>query len=277
MKYELDLKDTKKVEGKTLYRIVALKNFSDIKKSDKGGYIEKESNLSQNGNCWVYDNAYIFGNAEVYGNTKIYDKVIIKGNAKVFENTVIYDNAIICENATVCGNIWLYDNVIIKGNAIIKGNVIIRGQAIVRDNAIIYGKIAIKGDAVISEHQRVTSGTVTTDLSKNLTESIRCQTGLLPINNKVIAYKQVRKDLTSFYDNSFQYKIGEFVEVEDYDTSNKSCTTGLHFSNSNYWNSFENIQDSTFIAAEISLDDIITVQEGKIRCKRAFILGQYNI
>lgn len=271
MKYELDLKDTIKVEGKTLYRIVALKNFSDIKKGDKGGYIEKESNLSQNGNCWVYDNAYIFGNAEVYGNTKIYDKVIIKGNAKVFENTVIYDNAIICENATVCGSIWLYDN------AIIKGNVIIRGQAIVRDNAIIYGKIAIKGDAVISEHQRVTSGTVTTDLSKNLTESIRCQTGLLPINNKVIAYKQVRKDLTSFYDNSFQYKIGEFVEVEDYDTSNKSCTTGLHFSNANYWNSFENIQDSTFIAAEISLEDIITVQEGKIRCKRAFILGQYNI
>ena len=37
MKYELDLKDTKKVEDKTLYRIVALKNFSDIKKAIKVG------------------------------------------------------------------------------------------------------------------------------------------------------------------------------------------------------------------------------------------------
>ena len=32
MKYELDLKDTKKVEGKTLYRIVALKKNFRYKK-----------------------------------------------------------------------------------------------------------------------------------------------------------------------------------------------------------------------------------------------------
>lgn len=30
----------------TLYRIEALRDFSDIKVGDKGGYIEKEGNLS---------------------------------------------------------------------------------------------------------------------------------------------------------------------------------------------------------------------------------------
>ena len=33
--------------GKTLYRIEALKDFGNVKKGDKGGYIESEVNLSQ--------------------------------------------------------------------------------------------------------------------------------------------------------------------------------------------------------------------------------------
>lgn len=44
----------------------------------------------------------------------------------------------------------------------------------------------------------------------------------------------------------------------------------------NYWNSEENITDTTFLMAEIDLEDIITVQDGKIRCKRAKILGRYD-
>ena len=34
-----------------LHRIKALKDFGDVKKGDLGGWIEKESNLSQDGNC----------------------------------------------------------------------------------------------------------------------------------------------------------------------------------------------------------------------------------
>lgn len=43
----------------TLYRIEALRNFSGIKVGDKGGYIEREGNLLQCGNAWVYGNAVI--------------------------------------------------------------------------------------------------------------------------------------------------------------------------------------------------------------------------
>ena len=81
-------------------------------------------------------------------------------------------------------------------------------------------------------------------------ESIRLQTGLLPINGEVIAYKQVRKDLSSFYDNSFIYKVGEWAEVTDYNTSSASCASGLHFSNPNYWNMYANIESSTILIAK---------------------------
>ena len=53
--------------GKTLYRIEALKDFANVKKGDKGGYVEKEDNLSQEGDCWISDNAKVFDSALVSG------------------------------------------------------------------------------------------------------------------------------------------------------------------------------------------------------------------
>lgn len=35
--------------GKKLYRIEALKDFGDIRKGEKGGFVESEDNLSQEG------------------------------------------------------------------------------------------------------------------------------------------------------------------------------------------------------------------------------------
>lgn len=52
MKYKLT-EETKQIDGLTLYRIEALKDFGDIKRGDKGGWIEKEDNLSQDDNAWV--------------------------------------------------------------------------------------------------------------------------------------------------------------------------------------------------------------------------------
>lgn len=51
--------ETINFNGVTLYRIEALRDFSDIKVGDKGGYIEREENLSQCGNAQVYGDAVI--------------------------------------------------------------------------------------------------------------------------------------------------------------------------------------------------------------------------
>lgn len=45
-KYRLLKDDTIIVGGKTLYRIEALRDFADVKKGDKGGYVEEEEMLS---------------------------------------------------------------------------------------------------------------------------------------------------------------------------------------------------------------------------------------
>ena len=79
-KYQLRKDLIKVVNGKTLYRIEALKTFYDVHKGELGGYIEHEGNLSQNGYCWVYDRACVL------------DKAIIKGNIMVSANSVVRGN-----------------------------------------------------------------------------------------------------------------------------------------------------------------------------------------
>ena len=79
-KYELT-NETIEFNGVTLHRIKALKAFSDVKAGDLGGWIEKEDNLSQIGNAWVYDNARVYGLAKVYGNAVIRGYAIICGKA----------------------------------------------------------------------------------------------------------------------------------------------------------------------------------------------------
>ena len=46
--------------GRMLHRIRALTNFGTVKAGDLGGWIEKEENLSQDGNCWVYGDAIVY-------------------------------------------------------------------------------------------------------------------------------------------------------------------------------------------------------------------------
>ena len=76
-KYKLLENDTITVNGRTLYRIEALRDFADVEKGDKGGYVESEDNLSHVGNCWVSGDAWVYGSAEVCGNAVVY------GNARI--------------------------------------------------------------------------------------------------------------------------------------------------------------------------------------------------
>ena len=90
MKYKITQKQ-KTVNGVTLYQIQALKDFGNVGKGELGGWIEKEQNLSQSGDAWVYGDAKVCGNAKVYGDAWVY------GNAKVC------GNAVVCGNAEICG------------------------------------------------------------------------------------------------------------------------------------------------------------------------------
>ena len=139
-KYKLT-EETINVNGKTLYRIKSLKDFGNVKKGDKGGFVEKEENLSQSGDCWVYDNAKvynnakvfdyadIYGNAEIFGNAIVSGNAMVYGNAKVYHYAMVYDNAEVCDNAIISGNAEVYHDAAVYGNARVFGNAEISGKA----------------------------------------------------------------------------------------------------------------------------------------------------
>ena len=108
-KYKLT-DETIEVEGKTLYRIEALKDFCEIKNGDKGGFIESEDNLSHEGNAWVYDDACVYDNACVYGNACVYDNARVCGNSRVCGTARVTDDACACGTARVYDNDWVYDH-----------------------------------------------------------------------------------------------------------------------------------------------------------------------
>ena len=89
-----------------LYRIKALRDFNDIKKGDKGGFIQSYANLSQEGNSWIYNPSFVFL------------------DARVIENAIIKWG-------------WIRDNVIVKGNSIIKDDCYLMGDSIIDENGIV--------------------------------------------------------------------------------------------------------------------------------------------
>ena len=70
-----------KLNNITLYRIELTKKCKWGNIGDKGGFVEKKSNL--NGDAWVSGDAWVYGNAEVSGNAKVSGDAWVYGNAKV--------------------------------------------------------------------------------------------------------------------------------------------------------------------------------------------------
>lgn len=66
------------------YQIEALRDFSDVKKGDRGGFISNCSRLSHSDDSWIYDNALVFGNSSVGFDSKI------KGTACVMGSDIRY-------------------------------------------------------------------------------------------------------------------------------------------------------------------------------------------
>lgn len=87
-KYELTAEFIEKW-GKKLFRIKALIGFGSVEAGELGGYVEKEDNLAQNGNAWVFDDAEVYGNARVFGNA---DYLLIGRIGSRFSFTTFFKN-----------------------------------------------------------------------------------------------------------------------------------------------------------------------------------------
>lgn len=180
MIFKYYMTDTSKLlaDGTKVFRIVAARDFGNVKKGTLGGWIERGENLSQLGDCWVADEAVVTGESVVSENAIVRGYVKVRGYSHVFGQAIVEDNADLSgavyvydsarvdldsrliEGACVCGNaivscvnrqtasgMGLAAN--LSGNAIVRGNAFVGGKASVRDYAIV------DGSATISESARI--------------------------------------------------------------------------------------------------------------------------
>ena len=73
--------------------------------------------MSQEGDCWIGENAKAFDLASVTGSA------FVSGDARVYEGAKITDYARVCEKAKICGGARIGENLVIRGSAYVSAYV----------------------------------------------------------------------------------------------------------------------------------------------------------
>ena len=66
-----------------------------VRQGDLGGFVQSENNLSQEGGCWLFQNAIAAEGAVVAENAQIRNLAVLRGNTMVVGNAVIRDCSIV--------------------------------------------------------------------------------------------------------------------------------------------------------------------------------------
>lgn len=144
------------------------------------------------------------------------------------------------------------------------------GDALVYDNARVFG------NARVYEAWRIKTGRFSALLT--IQDQLRGQCGLASIGGLVRCYKHVRRRTCagwpSIHDPSFLYKVGEVIAASA-EESIDSCASGLHFSSPDYWTD-QAPNDAVVLVCDVSVSDIITIQEGKIRARKCMVIGEID-
>ena len=156
-KYELIKESKTMFAEREIFRIRALKDFEDVKAGDVGGWVCSYNNLSQKGDCWIYDNAKCLDDARVYDNAVMCGNAVMFGNAKMFDNAKMSDSSIICDNAEMCGNSKMFNNSKMFDNAKMCGsskmfdNAEMCDSSIMFDNAVMCDNAEMCGRATLDK------------------------------------------------------------------------------------------------------------------------------
>ena len=122
-KYELIKESKATFVGRDIYRIRALNDFGNVKAGDIGGWVCSEANLSQEGDCWICDNAKCLDDARILDNAEMYDNSVMYDNTRMFDNAIIYGNAKMYDNSRMSGNARMCDYAILDENKILYGSI----------------------------------------------------------------------------------------------------------------------------------------------------------
>ena len=135
-----------------LHRIRALVDINEeVPKGAWGGFVEHEQNLSQEGTCWLYDQAICCEHAVVERSAALFQESVAKGNALVTGDAVMYQTSV-AEGACriQSGEVW--DRARIQGTAQVAASwktgyaPLILGDSQVYGN--VCGKVLVKGNVL---------------------------------------------------------------------------------------------------------------------------------
>lgn len=168
-KYEILMDQPLSLEGQpTLYRIRALKNLPShgVEAGDYGGWIENETNLSQDGQAWIKDCAMAYCGAYVSGSA------LLSGYANVSLDSEICGQAKISDHAKVTktdvgGNSEISGNAVVDSSTISGGSKVTEFARVMKSNLLnstsVRGKSSVtsstlhdcivEGESIIADSQ----------------------------------------------------------------------------------------------------------------------------
>ena len=197
-KYEMT-NITMEFEERTLYRIRALKNFRNVKAGDLGGWVSGKHNLSQEGDCWIYDEAKCMDNARMYHNSAMYNNAVMcdfsemhgcsemhnysamLDNSRMYNCSAMYDNSRMYNDSKMYNNSRMFDNSAMYNNAVMLDNSkMFENSRMYRDSRLknkekLCGKLVTKVDRFIEINN--TGGRIVTGVLKDgkILYNIGCQ------------------------------------------------------------------------------------------------------
>ncbi len=226
-KFELVKKNTKIAydsngEEITLYQIRALRDFTCpfklnpdgeildqtlVKKGELGGYIQKEENLSHEGDCWIFEDSEVRGNARVEGNARLVGRTLVRDNAVVKGYSCLSASAYVWGNAVLDGCTQMKGMVSIGGNSTTNGYVCIHGNSQVRGDSVLDGHIFLNGTIVVEDAKL--TGDVHLCGQYLVSFNVDGQKGIAAYRTTELIYKQNDYDPER---NSFEYFVASTKE-----------------------------------------------------------------
>ncbi|EEZ3693549.1 LbetaH domain-containing protein [Escherichia coli] len=145
-----------------LRQIIAISDFNDVIAGTAGGWIDRETVLAQEGNCWIYDqNAIAFGGTVISGNTRITGTSVLWGEVYATDNVWI-DNSEISQGAYISDSVTIHDSLVcgqcrVFGHALInQHSMIVAAQGLTPDHQLllqIYDRARVSASRIVHQAQ----------------------------------------------------------------------------------------------------------------------------
>ena len=136
-----------------VYRLKSLRDIPryGVKAGDVGGFVSSGSILSHDGDCWIADDAVVYG------------KVVVKDNAYIFGNAGITNQSKskkkgIYPLTTICEDVKIFDEARLDGVQCVSGQAQIGGKSQLLNSRLITGNAKIGGFAKIGANCVVLGG-----------------------------------------------------------------------------------------------------------------------